>query len=162
MEAITSVFTVVPLDYFVLGGIVLVIALDSLRSGIGRACALAVALPVSMLLYSLLDKAALLSSVGALFATPLAQALTFAVILALSYLLARRMGLEFVDGGMGEPIQSLIAGVAIAMIFVVIWLQLPALESLWHFNTQVSAVFAEPFRLWWLLGAYAALAFARG
>ncbi len=162
METVTSFFSSVPLDYFILGGIVLFIALDSLRSGIGRACAIAVALPLSMLLYPLLKSAILLGSATFLFATPISQALTFGGVLVLSYFLARRMGLEFIDGGMGEPIQAIIAGISIAIIFTVIWLQLPALDTLWHFNDQITALFAEKFRLWWLFGAYAALTFARG
>lgn len=155
-------FSGIPLDYVILGGIVLVIALDSLRSGIGRACAIAVALPLTMLLYPLLKSGVLTSSATFLFETPLSQALTFGALLIVSYFLARRMGLEFIDGGMGEPIQAIIAGISIAIIFTVIWIQLPALDTLWHFSDQITSLFTEKFRLWWLLASYAALAFARG
>ena len=162
MGTLTSVFHSLPLDWVILGGIVVVIGIDSLRSGVGRACALAAALPIALLLHSLLTKAALIGSLGVLSGSTLAQALTFGGIVLLSYVLVRRMGLEYLDGGMGEPIQAVLAGGAVAILFNIIWLQVPALDTLWHVGPQIQAVFAENFRLWWLLGAYAALAFARG
>jgi len=161
MGTITGIVTAVPLDWFILGGLLILLSLDSLRSGIGRAAALAVALPIGYLLYSLVGSAAFVSTMGIL-ASPLSQAITFGVLVILSYFMARRMGLDFIDGGMGEPIQALIASAAAVVILAVIWLQIPALDSVWTFGAQLKAIFAESFRLWWLLGAYVALAFARG
>ena len=162
MGSITGFLSTVPFDYIVLGGIVVVIGADSIRSGVGRACALAAALPIALLLYSLLGKALLIGTIAALTASAISQTITFGVIVVLAYLLVRRMGLEYLDGGMGEPIQAVLAGGAVAVVFAVVWLQLPALNSFWHFKPQISALFAESYRLWWLIGAYTALAFARG
>ena len=162
MGNITSILHTLPLDWVILGGIVVVIGIDSLRSGVGRACAFAAALPIALLLHSLLSKAALVGSLGILTGSTLAQALVFGCIVLLSYILVRRMGLEYLDGGMGEPIQAVLAGGAVAILFIIIWLQVPALTTIWHFGPQLQGIFAENFRLWWLIGAYSALAFARG
>ncbi|MEK7155561.1 MAG: hypothetical protein AAB734_01645 [Patescibacteria group bacterium] len=161
METISGIFAAVPLDYFLLGAVAVVVALDTMRSGIGRAAALAVALPVALLLHSLLGTTAFIGNIAALD-SGMMQAAVFGAILALSYLLVRRMGLEYVDGGMGQPIQSLIAGVALAVIFAVIWQESAVLGVLWQFDSPVTSLFAGSYRLFWLLGAYAALAFARG
>ena len=162
MQLLTGFFSAVPMDWFALGAIDLVVALDSLRSGIGRACSVALALPLAGVLFSFFGKAALTSAVGNSITTPIAQALIFAVLAVAAYLLIRRMGLQYMDSGMGEPIQSLLAGVATAVVVAVVWLSAPALTPLMHIGPQVSAIFAESYRLWWLLGAYVALAFARG
>ncbi len=162
METVTGLFASVPVDFFILGGIVLVLAVDSMRSGIGRAAALAVALPLGLLLYSLVSKAVVLKDIEFLTSSSLVQAGTLAVIIVLSYLLVRRMGLEYVDGGLGEPVQSTLAAAAVSVIFAVVWLQMPALSDIWQFGPKIETVFSEAFRLPWLIGAYAALAFARG
>lgn len=161
METIIGFFTSVPIDGFILGGILVFVGLDALRSGIGRACALAVALPVALFLHSLFDSTVFFGSMD-FFSTSTGSVGVFAALLVASYILMRRIGLNFVDGGMGQPVQALLAGAAVTVIFAVVWLQLPLLDSLWHFDTHVSALFAEAYRLLWLLGAYAALAFARG
>ena len=161
MGNIAGFIQAVPIDWFILGGILVLVGLDTLRCGIGRACALAVALPLALFLHSLIDSAAFLGGVG-FFASSTGSVGVFAALLIASYILVRRMGLDYIDGGMGQPVQALLAGAAVTAIFAVVWLQLPLFDSLWHFDTQVSAIFAEQFRLFWLLGAYAALAFARG
>ena len=59
------------------------------------------------------------------------------------------------------PVQATLGGIAAAIIVLVFWLQIPALDTLWHFGPQVQAVFAEKYRLLWIIGAFLALAFAR-
>lgn len=162
MGNIAGYFTSIPIDWFVLCGLLILIGLDVLRSGVGRACALAVALPITLFLSSHLHSAIVLSSVTSLIPSVYAEAVIFAAIALISYFLVRRMGLEFLDGGIGQPIQALFAGAAVTVIFAIVWLQTPALHSLPQLGPQVQALFAENFRLFWLLGAYGALAFARG
>ncbi len=161
MGTLAGIFQAVPLDYFVLGGIVVLFGLDALRSGIGRAAAVAIALPLASLLTTFATKAIPLAGVSAIQNGIGATAL-FAALFVLAYLLVRRMGLNFLDGGMGQPIQAVLSGFAIAAIFAVIWVQSDVLNTYWQFGPQLQSIFAEQFRLWWLLGSYAALAFARG
>ncbi len=162
MAALQGFFTFVPFEWFVLGGIALVLMADTLRAGMGRAAALAVALPLTLVLHSFLKTAVVLGSVSALSGSSMVQAGVFAVLLALSYFMVRRMGLDFLDGGMGQPIQAILAGVAAAAILAIVSLQVPILSQILPFSAQTKAIFAEQFRFWWLLGAYLALAFARG
>ena len=161
LRSVQSFFTGLPMDRIILGVIVIVIALDSLRSGIGRAISLSIAMPMGLFLYSLADTA-VLNWAGGLFSTPFMQAAVFGAIVVGMYLLVRRMGLEYVDSGMGAPVQALLAGAAVTVVFACIWLHEPALGDIWTLSPQVQMVFSEAYRLWWLLGAYIALAFARG
>ncbi|MEK7509302.1 MAG: hypothetical protein AAB605_01160 [Patescibacteria group bacterium] len=161
-SAVTGIITGIPFDWLALGGLAVLFALDSLRSGIGRACALALALPIAAFLFSFVEKTVILSGIEVLFSSPTAQAATFGAVSVASYLIVRRMALEYVESGTGEPIQALLAGVAATIVIIVVWLQVPALDALWHLNDSIAALFSESYRLLWLLGAYAALAFARG
>ncbi|MFZ2886486.1 MAG: hypothetical protein WA021_01565 [Minisyncoccia bacterium] len=158
---ITSFFTGLPLDWLLLGGIGIGIALDALRSGVGRAIAVSIALPLAFVLYSLTDQALVFSSLGDSLSTVLGAAI-FAVLFVLAYLLVRRMGIDYLDGGMGEPIQALMAGAAVIVVIVCIWLEIPVLNELYQSNGQLVSLFSEKFRFWWLIGAYATLVFARG
>lgn len=162
LDAVTGMFTSIPLDWIILGALIVLIALDSLRSGIGRACAISLALPAALLLFSLSEKTIILKDVNVLTSSPTIQLAVFGVIALACYLLARRMALEYIESGTGEPIQALLAGGAATVVLVVVWLQLPMTDSVWHLSDRVQAVFSESYRLVWLLGAYLGLAFARG
>ena len=162
LDAITRLFTGIPFDWLILGGLAVLLALDSLRSGIGRACAIALALPIAAFLFSFVEKTAVLSGIGTLSASPAAESATFGVVFIACYFIVRRMALEYVESGTGEPIQALLAGVAATIVVVIVWLQIPALSELWQLNDSIQAFFSESYRLLWLLGAYSALAFARG
>lgn len=159
MDILEGVFKSVPLDYFFLGGIALVLALDAMRSGIGRAAALVVALTSALFFSSLLSDTVF---IGATIETPILQIVAFVALVAVNYFFLRRMGLEYLSGGIGQPLQSALAGVATAAVCAVIWLSVPGLSDYWEFGNGVRALFSEQFRLLWLLGAFGALAFARG
>jgi hypothetical protein len=161
METITGFFSSVPLDYFIIGGIILIVAVDSLRSGIGRAAAVSVALTLAFVFHQFLASAAFLGTLPML-SSGIAAAGAVGGLVVLAYFLVRRMGLEYIDGGMGQPIQAAIASLAVTIILIVTWLGIPALTDVWQFNSQIQSLFAESYRLFWLLGAFAALAFARG
>ncbi len=162
ISAVQGMFTSIPVDWILFGSIVLLVALDSLRSGIGRASSIALALPLAAVLYELLGKTAGLSTLPFLTSSPLIQGATFAVVALVTYLLVRRIALEYVESGVGEPVQALLAGCAATVVFIVIWLSVPVLDQLWPLSDRVHGLFTESYRLIWLLGAYLSLAFARG
>lgn len=159
--SVTGIVAGIPYDWLALGGIVVLLALDSLRSGIGRASALALSLPLALVLFSLVAQTAFVGSLP-LPATPMAQLAVFGVLTFLLYFAVRRMGLDYVDSGRGEPVQSLLAGVAAGVVVIIVWLLLPMSGEIWNVSNQIHAVFAEQYRLLWFMGAYLALAFARG
>lgn len=162
MEMLSSILGAVPLDWLILGGILIGIALDTLKSGMGRAVAIAVSLPVTAFLFSLTESAFLLSAAGGFLNSAMMRLGLFAVLAGGMYFLVRRMGLDYIDVGHGAPVQALLTGAAATVVFVVVWLQIPLLTDFWRFSDQVNAVFLEPYRLIWLIGAYLALVFARG
>lgn len=161
-SSVTGTLTGIPYDWMALGGLAVLIALDSLRSGIGRACAISLALPLAMILYSLVGKTAFIGSVAVLNSSPIAQLATFGIFAVGTYLLVRRMSLEYIDSGAGEPVQALLAGAAATAVIAVVWLQLPMGREIWPISNTIEALFAEQFRLFWLAGSYLMLAFARG
>ena len=148
-----------PTDWIVLGAAAALLSLDALRSGPARAATLALVLPAALLLMQLLPRAAFVGSVIAGFDNAFKDLIIFSVISVLLYIVIHKIIFSFSDSD--GPLPALIAGVSAAIVLIVVWLQVPALGTLWHFGPQVQAVFAESYRFWWLLVAYAGLAFAR-
>lgn len=148
------------LDWIIVLVAALIIAADAMRSGSGRASTLALAFPLAAFALAELPKAVFLGPVVANIGGGYAGAVVFGALVAVFYFFVRRIiGLWGDDGGPGP---GLAAGIGCTAVLVVIWLQVPALNSLWHFGPQIQLVFGEAYRLWWLLGSLAALAYARG
>lgn len=162
MDAATSIFTSVPIDWFIVGGVVAIFAIDSLRSGIGRAVALALAAPLGLLLFSLVDSTLVLKDVEALQDSSMAQAVLILVLIALCFVMLRRMGIEYFDSGVRAPLQSILAAASTTAILLVVWMHAPAFSDWYTFGDQMQAVFSESYRLWWILGSFATLTFVRG
>ena len=159
---ISSLFAVLthwPVDWILIGAFAAFSALDAMRSGPTRATSLMLSLPAALLLVANLPDALFVGTLVAQFTTPLAQAGVFAVVTVALYFVIHRVIFTFSNGL--PPIQSFIAGLAAAIVLVVIWLQVPGLESVWDFGDQVRAVFSEAYRFWWLAGSYIALAVVR-
>ena len=160
LDAATGFFSYVPTDWIIIVVLAIFIAFDALRSGFGRVTALALSLPATLFLAGSLSQARILSGVAGQFSTPLLKAVLFGIVFAAAYLLVRRMAPSYATGS-GEVIQALLAGVAGTITLVVVWLLVPELQSIWHFGSQVQAVFGEAYRFWWIVGSYAVLGFAR-
>src|SRR3989344_5979562 len=160
LEAVTSLFAHFPTDWIIIVVLSIFIAFDALRSGLGRVTALALSLPATLFLAGSLSQARILSGVAGQFSTPLLKAVLFGIVFAAAYLLVRRMAPSYATGS-GEVIQALLAGVAGTITLVIVWLQVPELQAVWHFGSQVQAVFGEAYRFWWIALSYLVLAFVR-
>lgn len=160
MDAIIEFATSIPLDWIIIGALTLLFAFDVMRNGAGRVCAIALAFPIAMLLTSMLPKSFFVGGFAEELSAPPLGAIVFLILFAAFYLLIRRIDFAY-TGETGRPLQSVLTGFAGVAILVVIWLEVPALATLWQFGGDVQAVFNEAYRFWWLVGSYATLAFAR-
>src|SRR3989338_2929609 len=157
-ELAANSLSAIPTDWIVIVSFAILIAFDSVRPGTARASALALSLPVTLFLISALPHAKVLSGIAGQFATPALKAVLFGIVFVVAYILVRRMSVPNRNNS-GASIQALIAGVATVAVVVVVWLQVPELQSVWHFGAQVQSVFGEAYRFWWVTGAFVALAF---
>lgn len=160
LDAIMSAFSGIPTDWLIIGSFALLLAFDAVRAGARRICLLALALPAAVLLVESLPDAALLGGIAVQFSTPVLEAVLFFIVLAVMYVIVGRIGLAW-GGEAGQTLQAALAGVAATALVVTFWIQVPALDSIWHFGPQVQDIFGESYRFFWLLGSYAALAFVR-
>ena len=158
-SAFANIFTQWPIDWILIGAFAAFVALDGVRSGPSRAAALMLSLPAALLLVANLPDALFVGALAAQFTTPLAQVGVFVVVTAVLYFVIHRVIFTFSNNL--PPLQALIAGLAAAIVLVVIWLQVPGLEAVWDFGDQVRAVFGEAYRFWWLAASYIALAAVR-
>lgn len=159
MASFSSAFTQLPIDWIVIGALVALIALDALRSGSNRATTIALAAPFAFLFMTGLPTTAVLGTLSSQLQAGAAQGLLFGALFVALFFVFYRIVDSFSETG--GVVQALLAGVSATAVFVVVWLQVPALQSLWQFGPQVQLVFGEAYRLWWMLAAYLALAFVR-
>ncbi|MDP2648684.1 MAG: hypothetical protein Q8P19_02180, partial [bacterium] len=87
-------------------------------------------------------------------------AVLFFVMLVALFFFSRRI-IGFWSDSRECVVQALMAGLATTIIALVVWLQIPSLDAVWHFGPQIQNVFSEAYRFWWLLISFAALAFVR-
>mgnify|MGYP001600778088 FL=1 len=159
-DAVRIFFTELPTDWIVIGVFAVVAALDILRSGGRRVCALALALPAAALVFSALSSAVLLGDISRQFSSPVLQGVLFAIVFAVMYMLVSTIGISH-GKALSGLLQGTIGGIAAVAIVIVIWMGTPALRDFWNFGAQVQSIFGETYRFWWLIGSYAALAFIR-
>ncbi len=161
LSAVQGFLDALPIHWFFIGGFFVLVVLDSLRSGTARATALAVALPFASFVSALIPQTAFLKD-QAFISQGYGPLIIYGFLFLVFYMLLRRMGLEHFESGIGEPIQSLLAALAVSAVLILVWVHTPALPAFWGLGEPFSSFFAEPYRLFWLVGSYLALAFARG
>lgn len=160
IHALTGFFSHIPIDWIVIFIFFALVTFDAMRDGITRAVALTVTLPITLLFLEWLPTTNYLAVFSKQFSGAIPAAVLTAVVFAILFLLINRMTDSFsVDTG--HILQAVLAGAALTAVMLVVWIQIPALNTVYHFGPQVQAVFGAGYRLWWLLGAYIALAFCR-
>ncbi|PIR82241.1 hypothetical protein COU20_03740 [Candidatus Kaiserbacteria bacterium CG10_big_fil_rev_8_21_14_0_10_59_10] len=160
VDGIVELAKGLPIDWVILSALAAIIALDTLRSGAGRALALSLALLIAPLGIAAISQAAYADALVERLDTPYAQAALFAVMLTVFYALLRNSTLDWGYEGGGLP-AALAAGLATAAIAASVWVATPALSTLWEFSPAVQGVFGVSYGFWWLLAALLLLAYAR-
>lgn len=160
LATLSDFFTSLPTDWIIIGAFALLMIVDALRVGVGRIATLAISVIVASVLSKMVPAALFIGQIAEQLSTPVLQAALFGIVLVAVFLLIRRVFIDY--GEMScPPIQALFAGVAVTALIVLVWVQIPALDAVWEFDSQVQAAFGADYRFWWLLGSLAALAFAR-
>lgn len=149
-----------PISWIIVVAIFAFFAFDSYRAGISRTTAVALALPLSLICAQLFPQTYFLGAFATPLNTPTLHAAIIGVFFVLLYLLIIRMVDSFGGGG-GGVLSALLAGAGTTVILIAVWTQSPVLSSLWQL-APLPAFFAESYRLFWLMGGYTAIAFARG
>lgn len=153
-------FASISTDGFIIGGLAIIAALFVIRGGGHRIGAAAIALPLASFLFSLLPKAAYVGGMLSQFPTPIMQPGILAALFVISFMFISKIGIVY-GSDAGRPLAAALCGVALAAVFVVTWINTPALNALWQFSSSVVIFFGPQYAFWWLLGAFGALAFAR-
>jgi hypothetical protein len=156
-----ALFSGWPVEWPIFGLIAALLSLESFSSGSTRTSSISIAFPLTFIIFQWLPNTFLLSTIMLQLTTPAALSAVFGIIFIGMYFVIHRLLFAFGSGG-GDVPQSLISGFATTVILIVFWIQTPGLKELWSFNSQVQLVFNESVRVWWLAGAFAALAYTRG
>lgn len=158
--ALSGVLANWSIDWVIILVFAVLVALDTLRSGSSRAAALILAAPLTLTFVASLPQAFIAGPALQQLTSPAAQILLFAVMFAVLFLIVHRIVFSYSENG--GALQAVLSGAAAAAVFTSVWLQIPALQSVWHFGPQVQIIFGDMYRLWWLVAAYLTLAVVRG
>lgn len=160
LQSIVDFLVRLPVDVVILLSFTLLIAIDALRSGAGRATVLAIAFPLTAFLYGMLSHVFFLGPFMEKLTIPHAHAGMLGVLFIITFFLVYRMMFSVGTGSIAFSF-SLLAGIAAVIAVLVVWLQVPALGDVWHFGPSVQMVFGQAYALYWLLVSYLLLAFIR-
>jgi hypothetical protein len=159
-DSIIAFFEHIPTDWIILFAVTVFLAFDALRSGQARVKALALSLPISLVCYTGLAKTAYLGPVISQLSMPFAQSVIALGIIVLVFLITLKATNTWGQGSQ-QPVSALMSGIAAAIVLLVVWLQVPPLQDLWHFGPTVQAIFGTSLSLYWMLAAFLAFAFVR-
>jgi hypothetical protein len=141
-------------DSIIIAALIIGISAIAVKWGTARACVIAITLPVSAFIYTLVHDGFLASTVDTKLTSPLMQSALFGIIVVFVYITTHRMYSSFINEG-------ILAGIAATCVVLVAWIHTPALGSIWTFSSSISMVFGAAYALWWMLGALIVLAYVR-
>lgn len=150
-------FSGVPFDWIIVIAGILLFSFVSVIGGTRHGVAAAIAMSLGPLFLSLVPKTYLLENMttSGSFHEPLA----LLIIVTILFLFLIRILPNDVVGA--DAFAAIACGIACTAIGVIMWISIPALQTVWSFGPHVQAVFAEQYRFWWFLGSFALLAIAR-
>ncbi len=158
--SIATTFSGLPVDWVLVGLTAILLVLFTLRAGTRVAFTLALSFPVVAFVLGALSNTAFLSTLTSQLTGSAAHlGLALGVFFLVSILVFRILGSGFVRSAL--PLSALLSGLAATVITVVFLNQILGSNPIWHFGPQVQAIFGSAYRLWWVLGSYMVLAFAR-
>ncbi|MBI5004261.1 hypothetical protein HZC00_04160 [Candidatus Kaiserbacteria bacterium] len=160
LASTTAIFAHAPIDWVIIIAFLIILVIDSLRSDTARAATLAVTLPLTVFSAGLLAHASFLGPLLDKITSPYVQSAVFALLFGVLFVLVYRI--MYALGGSGStPTVSIVAGLSATIITLVMWIQVPALQSVWHFGPVIETVFGAAYAFWWLIAGYLLMAFVR-
>lgn len=159
LPTVTNLLAQLSLDWIILAGLVVLGAFDGYASGAARAATAGFALPIAISIAALMPHAVFLSAIPATI--PHLPAIEIGIAFSITYLFVRRITETFGTGVSGI-LSAALGGVGFAAVVAAMWIGTEPLSSLWNFGPSIRALFSESYRLYWVVGGLAALAFARG
>lgn len=158
-SSVTGWIAVLPIDWAIIAGLLVVMVVLSLRPGSTHAMTALFAIPIAFLLNTTLPKAFLIGPFVQTLTSPLAHAAVFVVLLVVAVAFVARISASF--STLGGIVEALLSAVSVTALLLVVWQLVPSLDAVWHFGPVISATFAEAYRLWWIIFSLLLLAFAR-
>lgn len=149
-----------PIDVIILFALFLVMLVDGMRSGVARPATFSVSLPLTLLITTLLPHTAIIGPMLEKVSTPYIDAALFGgIFVALSFLIYRILCSAGVL--VASTLTAVVASACVVVIFVAVWLHVPALQHVWHFSPLIETVFGSPYTAWWLILGFLGMGFVR-
>ena len=151
---------VIQTDWLIIGFLLIVLVAVASKWGTARACVIAVTMPVSAFMFSLINDSVGTATIVSRFGSPLTQTLEFVGILVFVYIMTHRMYRSYT--GEGERISlAFLSGIATIAVVMVVWIHTPALGIIWDFSSQTKSVFGTNYAFWWMIISLLTLGYVR-
>lgn len=151
---------IIQTDWVIIGLLMIILVAAAVRWGTSRACVIAVTMPISTFLYSLMSESIGTSSLSSHLTSPLLQSLVFIGLLVFVYIMTHRMYRSYI--GEGERFWlALLAGLATGLVVLVVWVHTPILASIWDFSAQTKGIFGPSYAFWWIVVSLFTLGYVR-
>jgi uncharacterized membrane protein YobD (UPF0266 family) len=160
MNTLLPYITHIKPDTIVLVALVIGLTAISISWGTARACVIALTIPVSAFLFTLVHDAAFASTINEHLTNVWLQSGLFFLIAIFVYIMTHRMYRSYHNEG-ESLVLALLAGMATAIIVVVVWVHTPALVGIWTFNPFLTTMFGASYALWWFIVSFLLLGYVR-
>ena len=151
---------IIQTDWLIIGLLIIILVSVAVRWGTSRACVVAVTLPVSVFMFSLINDSVGTAAIVSHVTSPLMQSLVFLGILVFVYIMTYRMYRGYIGEGEGLWL-AFLAGLATSFVVLVVWIHTPALGSIWEFSSQIKSVFGSSYAFWWMIISLFTLGYVR-
>ena len=147
-------------DWLIIGLLLVILVATAVKWGTARACVVAVTMPVSAFLFSLINDSIGTSAIVSHFNAPFTQSLEFIGIIVFVYIMTHRMYRSYSGDGEGLWL-AFLAGLATSFVVLVVWIHTPALGIIWEFSSQTKNVFGTNYAFWWMIISLFTLGYVR-
>lgn len=147
-------------DWIIILSLVVIFTAVAIKWGTARTCVMALTLPVSAFLYTLVHDGFLLSTLDAKLTSPILQSALFGIICIFVYIMTHRMYRSYTNEG-EHLLLAFLAGIATTCITLVVWIHTPALASIWSFLPLINMIFGASYALWWMIVSLLLLGYIR-
>jgi len=160
MQTIQDTLLHLSTDWIILALLLIVLAIDGVRSGITRTAALVAASGITLALYPLLAHTVVLSTIVGNLSTPVLQAALFGGLYIFLFLVLFRI-IHRYDSYSPGLLYALLSALAATASIATVWIASGVLQNVWRFGAPVTSLFGSSYALLWLLGSLIVISIVR-
>lgn len=160
MQTIQDTLVHLSTDWIILAILLIVLAVDGVRSGITRSAAIVCASIITLALYPLLARTVVLSTIVGNLSTPVLQAGLFGGLYIFLFLVLFRI-IHRYDSYSPGLLYAFLSALAATASIAAMWIASGVLQNVWRFGAPVSSIFGASYAFLWFAGSLVVISIVR-